>query len=723
MGIVFTRVSLIRPVTGSGLVAVLVLTSFCFACRGWSDDARTIQNVERAYQGPSLETTRLQREVQRLADEVERLRKIIESRPLSEPPTPLPEPTRVTAPSKDTITIRPTQRFDGHQDLVSSVAVAPSGAWGASASHDGTVRVWDLIHYSQNTVLETPGKQLYSVAWSPDGKLIAAGGMSGLYLLRAETGELVRSFPGVKGWVRSLQFSRDGQKLLSGGGNVIQIWDLTTGAELNSHTVQVEVTNVSRWTRDERQLFCIGGYLNNSATTMTYFARLWNPESGQESFRLGYPVRTVFRDARLLADDTRVLTVGPSGHLQEWDIATGQEHRMWLKNGGVKCLDVSDDGRFVVTASTQKLVQLWDTESARVIDTYTLDDSAAVECVALSADARRAIVGGRDHAVRSFHFHNLEAPTAGQHVSSLPVVRRLQGHTKFVYAVAVSPDGKRAASGGFDLTLRQWDLETATEISRYDGSKAYDIVNDIAYTPDGRQLLLACGQYRGTQRVKVWDVEQWREARELTGHDHVVTAVAVSPDGKLVATGSVDATARLWDLADGRLLHTFASHTNSVRDVAFSPDGRLLASASVGRTVRLWDVDTGREVRQFKGHRGEVHAVAFSPTKPWLLSAGGNQGDSAIRVWDFNTGDELRRLSGHSGLVRQLRISPDGRLVLSTASDGIRLWSVDSGAVVIQSASQELLHLPGAYAPDGQRIITGAPDHALEVWSVPADLP
>lgn len=395
------------------LLATTLLLALGFVVPRTFADEPVVKNVERAIEGPPVEVQKLRREVQRLEAEVERLRKIVESRSNGESrPTSSAKPL---APGRvpSSTTVRPTQRFDGHQDIVTAVAIAADGTRGASVSHDASVRIWDLVRHVENSAFDTPDKQLYAVAWAPDGQLIAAGGMSGVHLLRADTGELLQSMS-EKGWVQSLQFSRDGKALLSAGGNTVQVWDVATGTQRESHRLDLDITHKARWTRDQRSLLCVGGYYNNSSTKATYYVRLWEPDSGQELFRLDYPKRSTFRDARLIADDTRILTVDPAGSLREWDIATGKEHREWPLNG-VVCLDLSADARHLVTAG--KLLQLWDVVSVRLIDSYPLPEMGG-QCVALSHDGKRAIVGSRDNAVRSFAFYELirkaAKPTANE---------------------------------------------------------------------------------------------------------------------------------------------------------------------------------------------------------------------------------------------------------------------------------------------------------------------
>jgi WD40 repeat protein len=161
-------------------------------------------------------------------------------------------------------------------------------------------------------------------------------------------------------------------------------------------------------------------------------------------------------------------------------------------------------------------------------------------------------------------------------------------------------------------------------------------------------------------------------ARALTGHDGEVFGVAFSPDGRLLATTSVDQTVWLWDLASGEHRRTLTGHDSVVYGVAFSPDGRLLATTSADGTARLWDPATGGHLRALTGHDGEVFGVAFSPDGRLLATT---SVDGTARLWDPATGGHLRTLTGHDGAVDGVAFSPDGRLLATTSVDATaRLW-------------------------------------------------
>jgi WD40 repeat protein len=260
-------------------------------------------------------------------------------------------------------------------------------------------------------------------------------------------------------------------------------------------------------------------------------------------------------------------------------------------------------------------------------------------------------------------------------VPSGQVRQTLSGHSKYVWSVAFSPDGKSLASGSHDGTVKVWEVATGKLLQTF--KQHQKAVTSVAFSPDA--LLLASGSADNT--LIVWDVQTGQPRHTLKGHTGSVLSVAFRcrADGKSLASASYDGTLKTWDVQTGKLLHTFWGHNAGVRCLAFSPDGLMLASGSWDKRVKLWDVQTGKFLHTLKGHNSLVTTVAFSNEQRsaspngFLLASGSY--DQTVKLWSIKSKQLHQTLSGHSSAVSSVAFSADGKQLASGDQDGnVMLW-------------------------------------------------
>jgi len=208
----------------------------------------------------------------------------------------------------------------------------------------------------------------------------------------------------------------------------------------------------------------------------------------------------------------------------------------------------------------------------------------------------------------------------------------------------------------------------------------------------------------------------WRCIHTLTGHSSWVTSVAVSPNGRLAASGSLDDKIRVWKLQTGKLLGILADHSKSVNSVAISPDGRTIASCGDDGKVKLWNLETGQLATTLGEHFRDVNSVVFSPNGAILAS--GSE-DRTIKIWNLADYSLLTTLSDASGIIKSLDFSPDGTILASGGLDNsIRLWNVSRrDTELVLSGHTNSVTCVGI-SPDGKILASASKDKTIKLWNL-----
>ncbi|MCF2148617.1 NB-ARC domain-containing protein [Desmonostoc muscorum LEGE 12446] len=272
-----------------------------------------------------------------------------------------------------------------------------------------------------------------------------------------------------------------------------------------------------------------------------------------------------------------------------------------------------------------------------------------------------------------------------------------------------------------DLTIWQADLRNVNlqnanfanaNLAKCVFAETIGGIHGVALSCDGK--LLATGDTNG--EVRVYQVADGKQLLTCKGHAGFIWPVTFSPDGTMLASGSDDQTVKLWDTSTGQCLATFEGHSAGIWSVSFSPDGQTLASSSEDTTVRLWDVVTGECVQILQGHGSRVWAVVFSPDGTMLAS--GND-DCSIRLWDINTNQCVKTLLGHTHRVQSVAFSPDGHRLVSGCHDKtVRLWNLSTGECLDTLQGHTGLVNSVAFSLDGDRLASGSDDQTVKLWDV-----
>jgi WD40 repeat protein len=546
--------------------------------------------------------------------------------------------------------------LSGHTDAVNSVAFGPDLL--ATASNDGTVRLWNLRDHREIGVLTGHTGAVNSVAFGPDGTMATVGNDKTVRLWDVRQRREIAVLTGHTAAVRSVAFSPDGSTVATvGNDKTLRLWDVREHREiavLTGHTAAVRSVAFSP----------DGTTVATAGTDKT--VRLWDVRQRRETAVLAGHTDIVNTVA--FSPDGHYLASGGNDYtVRLWEL-TGTPQELAVLNGHtniVNAVAFSPDGRGLVTGSADKTARV--ENLAKLVFARHTD---AVRSAVFSPDGRTLVTASNDQTTRLWDISDADRPR------ELAVIRQ----QAIVWSALFSPDGRLLATSQDDGTAQLWDVGDRAH-PRPLGTVAHtEAIWSTRFSPDGRTLASV-----GADAVRLWDISDPGGPRELAAiAGRPITSVRFGPDGRLLATANADNTAGLWDIGDlrsPRELSSLRGHGARVTGVAFRPDGRVLATASWDHDVRLWDiadVANPKELSALHGHTETVTSVSFSRDGRTLVSG---SHDRTARLWDVSdprNARELATLAGHTGVIVSAVFSPDGRTVATASQDRTaRVWQTD----------------------------------------------
>ena len=519
----------------------------------------------------------------------------------------------------------------GHITSVTSVGFSPNGKLLASGTEDGTVTFWS-INGDQLWTIQGHSNELdsennnigtvQSISFSPDGKTIASASWDGTIKLWSLDGKEIKAFQGDKYLFNSVSFSPDGKMLASGnrngsmtlwnlngnsqwtrsvndGGQTYAVWSVSFSFDGNTLASASRDGTIKIWSLDGTELDSINGH-SGSANSV--------------SFSL----------------DGKTLAAGnEDGSIKLWSLSKEPVTIVKLDNL-INCFSFSPDGKTIALGSFKK-VTIWslDGKQLKTFDVApnapSTESSGQVESLSFSPDGK-SLAASANFIIQLWSLENgkelWKRPESGENYSSS------------FSSVSFSPDGKIATPDMGEIKLLSLDGKELNTLKGYSGK------NDISFSPDGKTLAVP----KNDNTIQRWRITDGKElpslgnpARSIQGGKTQATSISFSPKDKILASGSDDGIIKLWNLENGKVIRSLNGHTDDINSVSFSPDGKILASGSDDSTIRLWSLNNARELDKIEGYK---HSRAyFSPDGKTLAVVSGG----TVTLLNIDLNDLLRR--------------------------------------------------------------------------------
>lgn len=583
-----------------------------------------------------------------------------------------------------------TSQYLGHQNDIQAVALSATDQTIATASLDGTMRLWYPAQVKPPETLYSAKSPVWALACA--GKqLLTTSADNQAAVFDAETGKEMVRYREHEAPVTAGCFRRDGQLVATGSGDkTIRLWEPATGKTVHVLTGHTGVITALVFSLDGKKLY---------STSADKTVRAWNLETKQPIF-VKDQHRSVVTSLALNADGSLLATGGADNIIRIWRVHDGSELRSLIGHtAAITGLAFSPGGTLLASVGADGLTKIWE-PATRSDALRTLSGHVGqLMAVAFSPDLQYLATAGADETIRIWN------------LMSFTEMRALKGHADWVTSLAFSPEGDVVFSSSVDGTVRRWIESKAFEPLHYGHDHA---IRYLAISPAGDRLI--SGSEDG--RMILWDTASGNELSSIRAHAAPLQMLAFSNDGQQLISTDKELLFKWWSVPALNEVQSLQLKLDGISRVAFLGADRGMLIASGASTVGLWPLQKGTLKTEpqttFMGHERHCNAVGFAKDR---IALGGM--DGTVKLWKLKefSQEAEETMRCYTVAVQELALSTDGKQMFTTSQENeFKLWNLENKQLIHSWIGRPAKLTAMALHPQGNRIITSFDNAEVVYW-------